>query len=113
MTSVASVTRGLGRWVTSLLVIGIVLGATFLAVTAFFPGDTYWARLEAAYVVLSTQTAQTQFTDIMRERPWLYIIPAGGIIFVTGWQLPRRFWARALFAYIVFGIGFVGGHVFW
>ena len=104
---------GLRRWVQSLILIAIILVATFLVVTAFFPGDTYLGRLEAAYVVLWTNTTQNQFTDIMRERPWLYIIPAGGIIFVTGWQLPRRFWGRAIFAYVVFGIGFVGGHVFW
>ena len=104
---------GLRGWLLSLILIALLLAATFLAVTAFFPGETYLDRLEAAYVVLWTKTTQQQFTDIMRENPYLYAIPAVGIIFVSGWQLPRRFWARAIFTYIVFGIGFVGGHVFW
>ena len=106
-------TGGLRRWVTSLVLIAVILGATLLIVTAYFPGETYWASLEAAYVVLWTNTTQEQFTDIMREKPWLYALPAVGIIFVSGWQLPRKFWARGIFTYIVFGIGFVGGHVFW
>ena len=106
-------TGGFRKWIISLILFGLVLVATFLVITALFPGDTYLDRLEAAYVVLWTNTTRQQFTDIMRENFLLYIIPAGGIVFLSGWQLPRQFWARALFAYIVFGIGFVGGHVFW
>ena len=103
----------LRRWVISLIVIALILAATFLAITSFFPGDTYMDRLGKAYVVLWTNTTQRQFTDIMRDKPYLYVAPALGIIFVSGWQLPRRLWARAIFAYVVFGLGFVGGHVFW
>ncbi len=106
-------TGGFRRWVGSLLLIAILLGATFFFVTSYFPGDTYLDRLEKAYVVLWTNTTQKEFTDIMLEKPWLYAIPAGGIIFVSGWQLPRKFCGRAIFAYIVFGLGFVGGHLFW
>ena len=87
-------TGGLRRWIISLVLFGLVLAATFLAVTAFFPGDTYLDSLEAAYVVLWTNTTQEQFTDIMRENLWLYVIPAGGIVFLSGWQLPRKFWAN-------------------
>ena len=103
----------LRRWTTSLVFIALMLVATFLAVTERFPGDSYLDRLEEAYIVLWTSTTQKQFTDIMRESPLLYAIPAVGIVFLTGWQLPRKLWARALFAYVVFGIGVVGGHVFW
>ena len=110
MTLAIAATGGLRRWVVSLVLIGLLLGATFLAVTAFFPGDDYREKIRAAYVVLWTNTTQQQFTDIMRETPWLYIIPAGGIVFISGWQLPRKFYGRAIFMYIVFGIGFVGGH---
>jgi len=113
MTGTIETTGGLRRWIISLLLIAIVLAITFFIVTALFPGDTYIDRLGAAYVVLWTNTTQRQFTDIMRETPWLYFVPAVGVIFVFGWQLPRRFWSRAIFTYIVFIIGFVGGHVFW
>ena len=103
----------LRRWITFLVLVALVLGATFLIVTAYFPGETYMDRLQAAYVVLWTNTTQKEFTDIMRENAWVYVVPAAGIILVSGWQLPRIYWGRAIFAYIVFGIGFVGGHVFW
>ena len=104
---------GLRRWMISLILIAIVLAITFFTVTQLFPGGSYIDRLGAAYVVLWTSTTQRQFTDLMRDTPWLYIVPAIGLIFVFGWQLPRKFWGRAIFTYIVFIIGFVGGHVFW
>ena len=105
--------RDLRRWTRSLAFIALLLVATFFAVTAWFPGDSYFDKLEQAYIVLWKSTTQKQFTDIMRQNPLLYAIPSVGIVFLTGWQLPRKLWARALFAYMVFGIGFVGGHVFW
>jgi len=104
---------GLRRWVGSLVLFGVVIGGTFLAAAAFFPGDTYLDRLSAAYEAVWKNTTRRQFTDIMRERPWLYLVPAIGVIFVSGWQLPRRFYGRAIYTYIVFGVGFVGGHVLW
>ncbi|MCZ6536144.1 MAG: hypothetical protein O6914_09290 [Chloroflexi bacterium] len=105
-------TGGLRRWIISLFLIALVLGATFLVVTAYFPGDTYLESLEKAYIFLWTNTTRRQFTDIMRDRPWTFIIPAAGIIFISGWQLPRKYYGRAIFAYLVFAIGFLGGHVF-
>ena len=113
MMRVTAQTGGLGRWIISLGLIAVLVVLTFLAVTWFFPGNTYLERLEAAYEVLWKNTTQRQFTDIMRKEPWLYIIPAGGIVLVSGWQLPRKYYGRAILTYIVFGIGFVGGHVFW
>ena len=77
------------------------------------PRDTYVEKIQAAYLDLWTNTTRRQFTVVMQENPWLYIIPAGGIVFISGWQLPRRYYGRAIFMYIVFGLGFVGGHVFW
>ena len=43
---------GLHKWIISIVLFGVVVAATFFAVTAFFPGETYFDRLEAAYVVL-------------------------------------------------------------
>ena len=104
---------GLVRWIGLLILFGLVLGATLIAVGAFFPGDTYVDRLSAAYESIWKNTTRRQFTDIMREHTWLYLVPAIGVILVSGYQLPRKFWGRALYTYIVFGVGFVGGHVLW
>ena len=101
------------RWIVSFILIGLGIGVTFLLVTSFFPGDSFLERLGAAYRVLWENTTQRQFTFIMRENPWLLIIPGGIIIFVSGLLLPLNYWARAGYVYLSFGIGFLGGHVFW
>lgn len=105
--------NGLQRWTISLALMAATVAATFLAITSYFPGESYRDRLSAAYQSLLDNTTRTEFTDIMREEPWLYVLPAVGIIFVFGWLLPQRLWARAFYTYLVFGIGFAGGHVFW
>ena len=101
------------RWFLSLALAGlIVLGGLWLA-TSLQPGDTFMERLEATYEWLWTNTTQRQFTPMMRENPWLLIVPAAIIIGVSGWKLPRKYWGRAVMFYITFSIGFVAGHVFW
>lgn len=104
---------GLQRWIISLLFVAATIAVTFLTVTSYFPGESFLDRLSAAYQVLQDNTTRREFTDIMREEPWLYIVPAVGIVITFGWLLPQRLWARAFYTYLVFGIGFVGGHVFW
>ncbi len=60
--------HALRRWTTSLASIALILAATFFAVTARFPGDSYLDRLEEAYIVLWTNTTQTQFTSFSRRK---------------------------------------------
>ena len=104
---------GWRRWVVAFILMGLAVAATFLAITSFFPGETFLTRLEAAYSVLWENTTQRQFTFIMRENPWLLIIPGAALIFVTGLLLPLSHWSRAFYVYLSFGLGFLAGHVFW
>ena len=104
---------GWRRWVFSFVLLGVTIAATFVLVTSFFDGDTFLKRLEAAYRVVWEHTTRRQFTDIMRERPWLLIVPGTSIIFVSGLLLPLRQWSQAVLVYVAFGIGVVFGHVFW
>jgi hypothetical protein len=83
---------GWRRWVLSFVLMGLAIIAMFLAVTSFFPGDTFLARLDRVYGVLWENTTQRQFTFIMREEPWLLIIPGVALIFVTGLLLPLGPW---------------------
>ena len=106
-------TGGLRRWIRSLVMIAALIVATVLIATHFFPGDGYFDKIENAYRLLWESTTRRQYTEIIQERPWLFIAPAVGILIVSGWQLPTRQWARALLIYMAVGIGFVGGHVFW
>ena len=101
------------RWIASFILVGVGIAGTFLIVTCFFPGDTFLDRLEASYRFLWEHTTRRQFTDIMRERPWLFIIPGVTILFITGLLLPLRYWSRAILVYIAFGIGIIAGHLFW
>jgi hypothetical protein len=101
------------RWVVSFILIGIAIGSTFLLITYFFSGDTFLDRLEASYRFLWEHTTRREFTDIMRERPWLFIIPGVNIILVNGLLMPLKYWARALLVYIALAIGVIAGHLFW
>ena len=109
--SIKSVSRR--RWVASFILVGVGIATTFLIITYFFPGDTFLDRLEVSYRFLWEHTTRRQFTDIMRERPWLFITPGVIVLFITGLLLPLKFWSRALLVYIAFGIGIVAGHLFW
>ena len=104
---------GWRTWLFSLILVGLSVAALFLIVTSFFPGETFLGRLGAAYRVLWENTTQRQFTFIMRDQPWLLIIPGATVIFVSGLILPLTRWGRAGYVYLAFGIGFLGGHVFW
>jgi hypothetical protein len=104
---------GRGRWIVSFILVGIAIAATFLLITYFFPGSTFLDRLNASYQFLWEHTTRRQFTDIMRERPWLFFLPGITIIFITGLLLPLKYWARALFVYLALGIGIIAGHLFW
>jgi hypothetical protein len=90
----------------------MVLG-TFLAIAATQPGDTLLDRIHAAYQWLVENTTGQHYTELMRQNPWLYVVPAIWILIIAGWLLPRKYWGRAILIYIVFGLGFVAGHVFW
>ena len=58
-----------------------------------------------------------QWTQIMRQNPWIW--PAGAVlsIYTTGaaaqWTGRSRRTARLWVAVVALGFGFVGGHVYW
>ena len=53
------------------------------------------------------------WTHVMRERPWIYALLAGALGVVPFLLAPRNRWGRAFLTYVIFLIGFLGGHVFW
>ena len=120
MSSVQSTTRhlvvgsgGWRRWLLSFILISLAIAVTFLLVAFLFPGANFIERLGEAYKVLWQNTTQRQFTFIMRDEPWLLIIPAVTVIFASGLLLPLTYWSRAVYVYIAFGVGVMFGHVFW
>jgi len=95
------------------IVVGVFVAIAFVAIAATQPGGTFIERLKSAYEWLVSRTTGRRYTDLMRENPWLYFLPAIFTLTLGGWLLPRRYWGRAVFLYIAFGLGFLAGHVFW
>ncbi len=100
-----------GRFFFRLALVILLVFATFWAITWFFPGDNFFDRLGASYQFLWSNTTRQQFTDIMREKPLLYFAPTVLIALIIGSWFPRSL--RALLVAVMYGLGFVGGHVFW
>ena len=86
---------------------------TFLLVTSFYPGETFIGRLGLAYASVWQVTTHRPFTFIMRDNPWLLIIPAVAVTLSVGSLTPLTYWWRAGAMYLALGIGVVLGHVFW
>jgi hypothetical protein len=101
------------RLLLELFVVGAILSTVFVVTVLFFPGDNFGQKLLTAYTTLWENTTRDKFTSIMRAQPWLYGVPATGLVFMSGWKLATRSWGRAAVVYIIFSVGFVGGHVFW
>ena len=103
--------RRFALFFTRLGLVALIAFGAFWAITWFFPGDTFLLRLEESYKFLWSNTARQQFTDIMREKPLLYLIPTVLITLIIGSWFPRSL--RAPLVAVMYALGFVGGHVFW
>ena len=108
-----TIPENLRKWLYFVVTVGAFVVLTFVAIAATQPGDTFIERLQSAYKWLVSQTTGRQYTLLMRENPWLYFLPAAFILTIGGWLLPRKYWGRAVFLYIAFGLGFLAGHIFW
>ena len=112
----ASLVVNSGGWrrrLFALALIGASIVVTFLLVTSFYPGITFLDRLTVAYAAVWEPTTQRPFTFIMRDNPWLLIIPAIAVTLSVGSLTPLNYWWRAGAMYLALGIGVVLGHVFW
>ena len=65
-----------------------------------------------AYQWFWMNTTGRPYTDIFRDEPWLFTIPAIVILAISARALPRKYWARGVILYLGLSIGLLGGHVF-
>ena len=70
-------------------------------------------RLGALYEAIWRWYPGRPWTHVMRDHPWIYAVLAVGLAIVPFWLAPRGRWGRAFLTYVIFLIGFLGGHVFW
>ena len=97
---------------TFLITLGVIV--TLALVVAFGEGDNFIERLGDSYKsTYNTTIYGTPWTHIMRDNQLYFIVPALAVLGYFGSRLGLGVANRAIVIYIVFGIGFVGGHVFW
>ena len=91
--------------VRALLLIALVTATTVITLQTGVLADFYkW---------LWTSTTGETYTDVARDRAWLYPTAAAVVIIPASFLLPRQYWVRVVLLYVTFWTGFVGGHVFW
>lgn len=101
------------RLVLSLVLLGVIVTAALAIFASVGSGDTFLARLNDAYSQVWSNTTGRPYTFIMRDNTWLFpLLALPGVVLLAYW-LPRRIWARTTLIWIVFGLGFVAGHVYW
>ena len=69
--------------------------------------------LDDWYRSLYVNTTGRPYTEIMRERPWLFPAVATIAIVPASFVLPRQYWVRLVLLFLTVWVGFLGGHVFW
>ena len=103
-----------GNFIKYAVLIALGVAVTLVLVAAFGEGDDFIERLGDSYeTIYNATTDGTPWTHIMRDDQLYFIVPALIILGVAGRLMGLGFANRAILMYIVAGIGFVGGHVFW
>ena len=69
--------------------------------------------LASGYEWLWRNTTGRPYTYIMRDHPYLLLLPATAILSRLTRKLPLRYWARLVYLTLVAGVFFLAGHVFW
>ena len=92
-----------------LRITAIVLAALTVVGAIAYAGG--W--LDDWYRSLYINTTGRPYTEIMRERPWLFPAVATLAIVPASFVLPRQYWVRLFLLFLTFWVGFLGGHVFW
>jgi hypothetical protein len=103
-------TRWRWRFVAFLVIATIVVIAALFIASLAAAGE-----LRNFYEWLIENTTGEYWTDIMRRNPWAYGVP-GAILFliILLVLVPAPFWIPgALGTFVIFWLGFLGGHVFW
>lgn len=91
--------------------------AVFVACVAALSALIAWLAISGTlgdfYRTVYTAWPGEPWTDAMRDRPWIYAVVALVLSVVPFLLAPKNRWGRAFLTYVIFLVGFLGGHVFW
>ena len=65
------------------------------------------------YEPLWKATTGEPYTHIMRRNPWVLPTLAFPLMGLAVWKVPFHWWGRVLLVWVVGGLWFLAGHVFW
>ena len=97
-------------WQHWLLISFIGLGASFTVAVVVL---LVTGRLDNVYEAIYTWFPGRPWTHVMRDHPWLYVALVVPLAAVPFFWRPRSAGVAPLLTYMIFLIGFLGGHVFW
>ena len=69
--------------------------------------------VEGIYQQIWSSVSVEPFTFTMQRTPWLYVVPTRLLVTFLGTILPFHYAARAIVIFVVYLLGFIGGHVLW
>ncbi len=90
------------------LVVGVVGGFSAIVLLLLATGV-----LGDVYRAIYTAWPGRPWTHVMRDHPWIYVVLAVALVWLPFVLSPPTRWGRAFVSYVVFWVGFLGGHVFW
>lgn len=71
------------------------------------------AQMFEYYEPLWRATTAGPYTYIMRRNPWVLPAMALPVMGLAVWRIPFYWWGRILLVWVVGGLWFIAGHVFW
>jgi len=95
------------------ILVGWRLALTLICITAAIIIIGVVFLVEGIYQQIWTSVSVEPFTYTMQRTPWLYVVPTGLLVTFLGTVLPFHYSARAIVIFVVYLLGFVGGHVLW
>lgn len=93
------------------VLLAFAAGVAVFSLTVF--GLLVTGHLDEVYEAVWRRIPGRQWTHVMREHPWIYLALAVPLAAVPFALAPPQRWGRAFLTYVIFLIGFLGGHVFW
>jgi hypothetical protein len=96
------------QWIAISVIVTIAVVIVVLKVNGQLDDLYLWIRQHDPF------PGDRQYTHVMRDHAWIYLVPAGFVHALLLVLLPRPLWLNdVLIIMCSWPVGFIGGHVFW